>query len=281
MSRLPDVPVPRGRVPGLPARHVMEWLKLALLVALIVGALFAAWRLFDALGLSNRTSPAAGPTQSFSALADGYDGPPIKVGVEGNRSKSLAGACIVIVRDASSSVTQGIDPDGQVNRELASIADTFAGAGLATDRIAAVAFADTARSSGLQTTNTNAVRNVLLGGTGDDGTAIAAGLEAAADTLAGCPRGARQDVILVSDGQSSAADIDAGLAAIPEEATMHLVALDEGGWAERAGVWGDVGTTAQVVRRLEAGVVALAASRVLSDITGQNFTTGFDTTGGD
>lgn len=278
MSRLPGFRHPRGRVPGLPGRHPVEWARLVAIAALLGVLSVAGWK--QVTNSRPNSSVAAQNAGAFSAISNGYDGLPIRIGVEGPRSKAFEGACLVIVRDGSSSVSSAIDPDEQVNKELASVAEAFIEDGVSADRIGAVTFAARAQSSGLRSQEPEDVRSVLIGGSGEDGTSITAGLGAAADALAECPAGAQRHVLLVTDGASSAEDIGEGLSALSDDTSLHLIALDEGGWASRAPMWGSAAATATVVRRLDAGVVALAANRVLSNITGQNFTTGFDATGG-
>lgn len=277
MAGLPTIRRPGQPRAGLSGRHPVEWarllLTLALLAVLVVALVHHLPRAWSG------SDQAAAPTNSFSALAGGYDGPPIQVAVDGTRTKALVGLCVVIVRDASSSVSSGIDPDGQVNKELAAISEAFARGGLDADRVAAVVFAADATSSGALAAGDDAIRSVLLSSPGEDGTSITAGLQAASDALESCPAGTQRDVILVSDGESTADDIGTGLASLPDGASVHLVALDGGGWPRIAPLWGVTGAEATIIRRLDAGVVALAVNRLMSDLTGQNFATGFDTEG--
>lgn len=279
MAGLPTVPPPRRPLAGLPGRHPLEWARLLAVWALVVAAALALVRYGDRLMPDRADDPAAATADPFSALAGGYDGPPVRITVEGNRTKAPTGLCVAIVRDASSSVSSGIDPDGQVNDELASISEAFATGSLAADRVVGVVFAAEAKTSGAVAPGDADFRSTLLSSPGEDGTSISAGLRAAATSIRGCASGTQREVILVSDGDSGRDDIEAGLGVLPDETGVHLVALDGGSWTRIAPFWGVVGTEATIVRRLDAGVVALAVNRVMSELTGQNFTTGFDTEG--
>ncbi len=277
MGGLPSINRPRQPRAGLPGRHPIEWARLVALAALAAALLWALVQFGPRL--RDPDQAASHPEDSFSALVEGYDGPPVEVTVVGERTRALDGLCIAIVRDASSSVSSGIDPDSQVNKELATISEAFARGGLPADQVAGVVFASEARSSGLVDPGDSGVREVLLGSPGEDGTSFSAGLSTAAASLGDCPAGAAREVILVSDGESSTDDITGGLAALPDGTSVHLVALDGGGWTRIVRDWGVVGAEATVVRRLDGGVVAMAVNRVMSELTGQNFTTGFDMEG--
>jgi len=102
------------------------------------------------------------------------------------------------------------------------------------------------------------------------------GLNAAAELLADCPSGATRAVVLVSDGESSAQNITAGLALLESDVRLSIVALDGGSWPSVAAMWGRAGREALVIRRLDAGVVALTLSRIMSELTGRFFATSFD-----
>ena len=278
MAGLPAVSRPRQRSPKLSGRHTIEWLRLLALVALVVAAAVGLTRCGPDLSPGQDRSATA-PTDPFSALADGYDGPPVSIDVVGDRTEALEGACLAFVRDASSSVSSGIDPDGQVNKELAAISEAFGGDGRPEDRVVGIVFADDARASAVVRPGDTAVRSTLLSSPNTDGTSITAGMRAASDALRDCPSGTSREVILVSDGASSNDDIEEGLGLLPDDVSVHLVALDGGGWASIAPAWGQIGARASIVRRLDAGVVALAVNRIMSELTGQSFTTGFDTKG--
>lgn len=278
MAGLPTVSRPRQPTPRLSGRHTIEWLRLLALVALVVAAAVGLARYGPDLS-PGQDSSATAPADPFSALADGYDGPPVSIDVVGDRTEALEGICLAFVRDASSSVSSGIDPDGQVNKELAAISEAFGRDGRPADRVVGVVFGDDAKTSPVVRPGDSAVRSTLLSSPNTDGTSITAGLRAASDALRGCPSGTSREVILVSDGASSNDDIQQGLGLLAGDVSVHLVALDGGGWTSTAPAWGEVGAEASIVRRLDAGVVALAVNRIMSELTGQNFTTGFNTKG--
>lgn len=259
--RLGGVRLPPVRLPHRPDRR---WWWLAPLSLL-------AWLLFAGL-----TSAGQGDS---SSLAPGYIGPRVEVAFAGHRTNGLMGLCEVAVRDISGSVTGSIDPNRQIDIEVTTTYTALAATATADDHGAGIAFDDTATSSGIISLGDPAILQVLRGRSGGGGTMFEEGLGAAAAALADCPNGTTRHVTLITDGESSDDDINAGLAAVPPGVSIDIVALGgASAWSQRQAIWTRTGATLHIIVDLEAKVVAVEIASIIADLTGLTPTVQFEST---
>ena len=217
---------------------------------------------------------------SDSGLADGYHGPPVVATVSGARTTNLNGVCEVTVRDVSSSVTEAVDPDRQLDRELSTVQEAVERASLtANDSVGVVVFSDAAVTLGPLPAGDPALEQFLVQPRPSSGTNFKLALEAAAQTLNDCAPGQTRHLTVITDGQSSEGDQDVpdGLAAIPDAVRVDVVVLGgEEQWNEVADEWTRGNTGVHVVGPLEAGVVARQMAGLWTDLTGQHIDISFN-----
>jgi hypothetical protein len=254
MSRLPTVGIPAVRS-GLRKSGL-------LLIPLLLVA-------FAVKHTRDKRDPNS-PIGVVSELKNGYAGPPVKLTVEGPRTKSPAGICLIAVRDGSSSVTEVIDPDRQVNKELGEASEAMAASSLDADSMAAVVFANDANSSPLLPIGDVSIPQHLLTAEAGSGTDVKIGLSAAADLLAQCPAGSVKNVVLVTDGLDSESHISDGLRSLSGDVHLELVILETPEWENVAPWWQRSNTTLNIVPVLRAGSVANIVATRLSALTGQS-----------
>lgn len=242
----------------------------------LLAVLAAAWFALVKVGSLGDAESGMSPDgyREFSDLVDGYDGPPVKATIGGPRTRAGSGACLVLVRDASSSMT-GIDPSGQVVREVAVVAGALARSG-ASDNVGAVVFSDSAGTLLPGEPDTKSLENALLS-TDSGGTNFTVGFSAAAAALERCPAVSERHVLAVTDGISDDGDIATALDRLRGRAALHLVVLNLGNqWSEVDAKWsGDPVAGTVRIDHLSAGIVARAVAATVGSITGQIVTTGF------
>lgn len=216
----------------------------------------------------------------FSSLTDGYNGPPVRANLWGFRSRAERGMCLVLIRDASSSVAQTIDPGSQIDEELATIVGALSTSAVS-DKIAVVTFGSMATSSGLRAPDDplllSTLRDRSLGG----GTEFLPALEAASRTQAECPPARKKFNVLVTDGVSSSKspldDISNALSALEGAGDLIVIALDPGGFEKVKRPWSASPVTSTTrITRLRPGVIARALANAVENMTGQIIDVGFE-----
>ncbi len=262
-----------NRLPShrIPVVHSGFRRAILLLIPLIVIPIVVAHRRSAQAGINN-------PTGVISDLRNGYQGPPVELAVDGQRTTSTDGICLVAVRDGSSSVTDEIDPDRQVNKELGQASTAMASTSLDLDSMAAVVFADSANATPLLPIGDESIPQHLLTAEAGSGTDVNVGLRKTADLLAQCPLGSAKNVVLVTDGLDNERHIADGLKALPSDVHLDLVILETPAWKDIEASWRRANTTLNLIPVLRAGAVANVVAARLSELTGQRISVTYGAT---
>ncbi|CAE7533544.1 unnamed protein product, partial [Symbiodinium sp. KB8] len=234
LSLLPD----RG---AATVRAPRNWGPLFLALAML--ALLALPVVVAARGLRDSNGP--------DALGNGVSTQVVPT-VSGSRTRATQGLCEVSVRDSSTSVTVDIDPDGQINVELADLMGALGQTASAADIGSVVVFSDTASTEGPDQIDDPRLSAFLRRSHPASGTNFDAALEAAVELLDRCAARAVRHLTLTTDGFG---DVD--LDVLPADVRVDVIAVNgTAGWAAVADVWAHPNIYVHPVDELIVGAVA-------------------------